>query len=210
MKFSKDFKEAISHLPDKEKDKLILRLLKKDLRLANRLEFELLSEKSIEDKRAEVENNILTKAAETAEYFHSLGYLNMDVRSLSGEISEYVYTTKDKFGEVYLNLKMINKVLSVNKNNINNAAINPSARKFFTAVIARAYKILILTTKLHEDFYLDLESEFNSLGNTITEMPNLMRVAIYNSFDVNWLLNFQIPEDIVEFHKELRQSGYLK
>lgn len=210
MKFSKDFKEAISLLPDKEKDKLILRLLKKDLKLADRLEFELLSEKSIEDKRTEIENGILIKAAKTAEYFHSLGYLNTDVRSLSGEISVYVYTTKDKFGEVYLNLKMINKVLSVNKDNINNAGINSSARKFFTAVIARAYKILILTSKLHEDLYIELENEFNSLGNTIANIPNLMHVAIYNSFDVNWLLGFKIPEDIVENHKDLRQNGYLR
>ena len=40
MTFDKDFKEAISHLPSSEKDKLILRLLKKDLVLANRLYFE--------------------------------------------------------------------------------------------------------------------------------------------------------------------------
>lgn len=210
MKFSKEFKEAISHLTGKEKDKLILRLLKKDIKLANRLEFELLSEKSIEDRRLEVEHRILEKASKTADYFHSVGYLNMDVRSISGEISEHVYTTKDKFGEVYLNLKMINEVLSVNQQNFRRAANNNSSRKFYTAVIARAFKILILISKLHEDFHLDLEDELNRFGSLFLDTPPLMDTAIFNGLDVNWLLKFEIPEDIIHYHKDLRQKGYLR
>jgi hypothetical protein len=210
MKFSKEFKEAISHLPDKEKDKLLLRLLKKDLGLANRLEFELLSDLSIGDKREEVKKQILQKAAKTAQYFHSVGYLNMDVRELSGMISEHVYTTKDKFGEVYLNLIMINEILSVNQQHLSDFSRNSSARKFYTAVIARAFKILILISKLHEDFHVELEDELNRFGNLIGDNPNLMDTAIFNGLDVNWLLQFRIPEDIVEFHKDLRQRGYLR
>ena len=42
MKFSPEFKAAISDLPSAEKDKLIFRLLKKDENLANRIYFELL------------------------------------------------------------------------------------------------------------------------------------------------------------------------
>ena len=49
--FHKEFKEALSRLPSKEKDKLILRLLKKDLVLANRLLFELLSTNTVEEER---------------------------------------------------------------------------------------------------------------------------------------------------------------
>lgn len=52
MKFDKKFKEAISHLESQEKDKLIFRLLKHDLNLANRLYFELLSTKTVDEKRA--------------------------------------------------------------------------------------------------------------------------------------------------------------
>lgn len=208
MKFSKDFKEAISHLPGKEKDKLILRLLKKDIKLANRLEFELLSENSIEDRRNEVEQRILDKATKTADYFHSVGYLNMDVRYLSGEITEHVYTTKDKFGEVYLNLKMINEVLSVNQQNL--LTNNSSARKFYTAIIARAFKILILISKLHQDFHVDLEDELRQFGELILDTPPLMDTAIFNGLDVNWLLKFEIPEDIIDYHKDLRQRGYLR
>ena len=210
VKYSKEFKEAISHLTDKEKDKLILRLLKKDPKLANRLMFELVSDQTIEERREEVEERILTKADDTAKYFHSVGYLNMDVRYLSGEISEHVYNTKDKFGEVYLNLKMINQILSVNHDNFKNLRHNSSSRKFYTAVIARAFKILILISKLHEDHWMELEEELNKFGNLIGDNHNLMETAIFNGLDVNWLLKLNIPKDIVEYHKDLRQQGYLK
>jgi hypothetical protein len=134
----------------------------------------------------------------------------MDVRELSGMISEHVYTTKDKFGEVYLNLIMINEILSVNQQHLSDFSRNSSARKFYTAVIARAFKILILISKLHEDFHVELEDELNRFGNLIGDNPNLMDTAIFNGLDVNWLLQFRIPEDIVEFHKDLRQRGYLR
>jgi hypothetical protein len=210
MKYSKEFKEAISHLPDKEKDKLILRLLKKDIKLANRLVFELVSDQTIEERREEIEERIIKKADDTAKHFHSVGYLNMHVRYLSGEISEHVYNTKDKFGEVYLNLKMINQILSVNHDNIENLKNNSSSHKFFIAVIARAYKLLILISKLHEDHWIELEEELNRFGNLIGKNHKLMQTAIFNGLDVNWLLQFNIPEDIVEYHKDLRQQGYLK
>ena len=48
--FENDFKKAIQNLPSQEKDKLILRLLKWDLALANRLYFELVDTDTAEDK----------------------------------------------------------------------------------------------------------------------------------------------------------------
>ena len=44
--FDKEFKTAIENLPSTEKDKLIFRLLKKDLDLVNRLYFELVDTES--------------------------------------------------------------------------------------------------------------------------------------------------------------------
>ena len=65
MKFDDDFKREIANLPYKEKDKLILRLLKKDYILANRLYFELISTDSIQDRRLVMEDkktNTIKKA----------------------------------------------------------------------------------------------------------------------------------------------------
>ena len=55
MILPKELKEAITHLSSTEKDKLIFRLLKKDLALANRLLFELVSSETVEEKRKKIQ-----------------------------------------------------------------------------------------------------------------------------------------------------------
>lgn len=209
MKFSKEFKEAISHLPAKEKDKLLFRLLKKDLILAKRLEFELISPQTVDERRAEMKQSITEEVQRISANFYSPGYLNMDIRYISGSITEHVKITKDKFGEASLNLHLLIEVLKGNSQNISNQSFH-KARKLCVAIIARAYKILLLIYKLHEDYFIDLEDELKELGLLIGKNHYLMKHAIFNGFDVNWLIQGEIPEDIVEFHKDLKSKGYLK
>lgn len=144
MIFDKEFKEALSYLPSKEKDKLIIRLLKKDTTLANRLYFELLDSRSVDEKRFDMEKRIKKRIHSFSKYESSPGYLMMDLRDISGEITEHVKIAKDKFGEVSLNLLMLNETLA-----IQNASIlkytQGKARKFCIYIIARSFKILILT-----------------------------------------------------------------
>lgn len=207
--YPKEFKEAISNLPSKEKDKLILRLLKKDLVLANRLLFELVNTDTVDQQRKIVQNRIKNQIQRATDTFYSPGYLNLDVRYMSGEINEHVSITKDKFGEAFLNLWMIVNVLKQNNKNIL-ASNYQKARKFCVAVIARAFKILILIDKLHDDYFMDFQQLLLEFGNQISENKYLMDTAIKNGFDVNWLLNADIPENIVAIHREIRAHGFLK
>jgi len=48
------------------------------------------------------------------------------------------------------------------------------------------------------------------LGALIIDNKFLMKEAIRNGFDVNWLLNAEIPEDISIIHKQIRAAGFLK
>ncbi|MDT0647198.1 hypothetical protein RM545_10905 [Zunongwangia sp. F260] len=208
MKFDNEFKEAISHLPDKEKDKLILRLLKKDLNLANRLHFELVSTITVEERRDKMKKRIIAEAKNMGERFYSVGYLNMEIRSLSGEISEHVQITKDKIGEASLNLLLLLEVLKYNNNNI--ILGRPAkVRKLCIAIIARVFKILILINKMHEDYLLEFEENLRDLGLLIGENSHLMKFAIQHGLDVNWLIQGEIPDDIIEIHKDLKERGYL-
>ena len=59
MDFDPEFKRALELLPGKEKDKLILRLLKKDLKLASKLRFELVDTDSVQDKREKLKSAII-------------------------------------------------------------------------------------------------------------------------------------------------------
>jgi len=209
MTFPKEFKEAISHLPSAEKDKLILRLLKKDLNLANRLLFELVDDRTVDDRRAEMEKRVKDRISRATETFWTTGYLKMDMRYLSGEITDHVRMTKDKYGEASLNLLMLNEVLTLNSHRI--LDVTPSkARKICVYIIARSFKILLIIQKLHEDYFIDFEDGLKTLGGLIGKNDYLMQAAIHNGFDVNWLLQTEIPEDIADIHKDLRSRGYLK
>lgn len=207
--FSKEFKKAIQELPSIEKDKLLFRLLKKDLDLANRLHFELVDTETVEDKRKTFEEIMIKKINQFTKQFYSIGYLLQDTRYLSGDINQHVKITKDKFGEISLNIKMLNHLLLLNNEKIK----NQSYVKSYTMciyIIARTYKILILIKAIDEDYFLDLKDDLATLGAFISDNSLLMKTAINNELDINWLITGEIPENIVAFHKNLRQRGFLK
>lgn len=209
MVLPKDLKEAISNLPSTEKDKLIFRLLKKDLNLANRLLFELVSNQTIEGEREKIKKQLTKIVERSTLHFYSPGYLNWDVREMSGMITEHVSRTKDKYGEISLNLYMIIEILERHRENILRSQPR-KAEKFCTAVIARAFKILLLIKKMHEDYFVEFEDDLQKFGKLIGDNDYLMQTALFNGFDVNWLIKGNIPDDIEKIHKDLRQRGYLR
>lgn len=209
MKFDNEFKKAISQLSSSEKDKLILRLLKRDLVLVNQLYFQLLSDESADEKRVKLEKRILKRIDLASERFWSLGYLMMDMRDISGEITDHVRTTKDKFGEPKLQLLMLIEILKRNNTRIKNAKTKDSY-KISIYIIARSFKILILISALDKDYFMEFRDELIELGKLITNNDILMQAAVHNGFDINWLTQAEIPEDIVAIHKNIRAMGFLK
>jgi len=207
--FNQEFKKAIQELPSAEKDKLIFRLLKKDRDLTNRLHFELVDTETVEDKRITFEIVMLKKIDHFTERFYSVGYLLQDTRYVSGDISEHVKITKDKFGEISLNIKMLNHLLLLNNERIQSQSYG-KAYTMCIYVIARAFKILILIKAIDDDYFLDFKEDLEKLGILIGKNSLLMKTAINNGLDVNWLISAEIPEDIVAYHKNIRQQGFLK
>jgi len=204
-----DFKRALQELPEKEKDKLIFRLLRKDLDLAEKLYFELVDTDSIEDKRRIMEINISKQIHRFSENFHSLDYISIEMRNISGKISHHVKITKDKFGEISLNLQMLNEVIEQNDFSLTHSKPQKST-KFYNYVIVRTFKILLLIQALHEDFLLDFKEDLNRLGVNISKDKMLLKTANYNSLDINWILEAEIPENILQIHKEIKAAGFLK
>lgn len=207
--FSKEFKQAIQELPSTEKDKLIFRLLKKDMDLVNRLHFELVDVETVEDKRMAFEKAMLKKIKHYSEQFYSVGYLLQDTRYMSGEINDHVKITKDKFGEVSLNIKMLIQLLKINNERIQ-AYTYSKSYTLCIYVIARAFKILLLIKAIDEDYFIDFKEDLALLGELIGQNSMLMRTAINNGLDINWLLSGEIPSDIVAIHKDIRANGFLK
>ncbi|WCM40827.1 hypothetical protein MG290_07520 [Flavobacterium sp. CBA20B-1] len=209
MILPKELKEAITHLSSTEKDKLIFRLLKKDLALANRLLFELVSTETVEEKRKKLEESLSFEIDRAVKHFYSPGYLSMDVRYMSGMITEHVQITKDKFGDPYLNLHLLNGLIP--KLNKTLETYPPQkANKFYVPALARIFKILMNISKFHEDEQYEFTESLNQLGMCIGENPGFMKAAINNGLDVNWLIHAEIPKDIVAIHKNIREMGFLR
>ncbi len=152
-----DFKKALQELSDKEKDKLILRLLRRDMDLAEKLYFELVDTDTIEDKRRILESTISKSIQRFSENYHSLDYIAVEMRSISGKISHHVKITKDKFGEISLNLQMLNETIEQNTFSLSHSKPQKS-NKFYNYVIVRAFKILLLIDALHEAHQLKAKS----------------------------------------------------
>lgn len=209
MTFDPEFKKALQLLPDNEKDKLILRLLKHDLNLANKLRFELVDTDSVEDKREQLKTRMIKRIQWASERYYSPGILLMDVRDISGEINEHVSITKDKFGEISLNCMMLRQLLELNNERIGAEAYD-KAYTLCIYIVTRIFKILMLIQKQHEDLHIEFREDVEANGKLIGNNRHLMKAAIPNGLDVNWLIRFEIPKNIAAIYKTLRESGLLK
>ena len=211
MIFDKEFKDAICRLPSAEKDKLIFRLLKKDLNLANQLLFELVSSDSKESRRRKTKAKIVNIIAQIKQHckYSTPGLLLMEMRDTSGIINEHVNITKDKYGEIYLQIFVLNEFLQI----YNEYFKGSSPEKTHTLniyCVAKAFKIMILLKKMHEDVTADFAGYLEKTGQLFGNNSGLMHTAIHNGLDVNWMIDNKIPNNIVEIEKALRQRGYLK
>ena len=208
MTIDPELKKALQLLPEAEKDKLILRLLKHDLHLANQLRFALVETDSVQDKREELKKRIIKRIELVTERYYSVGYLLMDVRDISGEINEHVSITKDKLGEISLNCLMLRQLLELNNERIG-AETYGKAYTLCIYIIARIFKILMLIQKQHEDLHIEFSEDIETIGKLIGKNHLLMKTAIQNGLDVNWLIQFEIPKNIVDIYRNLRKNRQL-
>lgn len=211
MKIDKEFKRALSELPNSEKDKLVMRLLRRDHKLAKRLHYELIGDFSKEDLRDDFFTNT-KKEFDAIKSFgkYKPGYLSMSLRILSGEISSYLFTTKDKYGEALMNLYLLNTAFEYFSEEINTHYQTVKGNKLAVYIVNKAFNTRILIHKLDNDLFNDFQDDLIQLGRHFGNNHGMMDTSIFHGFDVNWLMNEEVPEDIEGIQKDLRKRGYLK
>ena len=209
MKFHDDFKAALALLPSKEKDKLLWRLIKRDELLARRLEFELLAPYDAIDKRNELAELIQDRISSVVGRRERLAAVLSQFRYLSGDITRHVYITKDKIGEILLNFILLQQALQL--------LSNPSylfggrvTQKYVMYMLNKLYRTCMLVSKLHIDYHIELEDDAHKLGEIMQTNPDLMKYVKHHKFNVNWLIDFDIPDDLDEYYKAVKQQGLLK
>ncbi|MEM1134371.1 MAG: hypothetical protein AAGI07_00930 [Bacteroidota bacterium] len=160
-KLSKELEAAIRAMPEPEKDKILLRLIRKDRLLIKKLQFELLSDEiKMKENREELISSI--KHMSKVGYSHTPGLLMMDMRDFSGSINEHVKVTKDKYDEVVLNLVLVNEFF---KNNYERVLVGKERRadSFARYVCKKADTVLKKLSKMHEDYHLEFEEDVNEM-----------------------------------------------
>lgn len=186
-KLSVALKTAIADLSDAEKNKLLYRLIPSNSKLVDRLEFELLeSGVSPEERREEIQARIEEGLEHAEKTYYSPGYFLMDLRNLSGEITRHVQATKDKYGDISLNLQLLTGALS----RCGNRMLEQPPRKSETLrnyIVRRSLKLIRLLDNMHEDLRMDFQPEMQTLGDLIAENRYLMITAEYLGLEVERL-----------------------
>lgn len=208
MEYSKEFKQALSEFSPIEKDRLIFRLLKKDKLLSKKLYFELIDPETTDDKRNAMEEIISARVSEISRYVANQKYFLVLIRKLSAEITEHVKITTDKFGDVYLNLFLVNKVLEHNEK-LGRQRFD-AVYKLYIYLINKVIKALIQIKKLDEDYWMEFDELLSDIDFQIHETLYLEKLCINNSFDFNWLKSENIPDHLDLIFKEIKSQGFLR
>ena len=208
MEYSKEFKAALSEFTPIEKDRLIFRLLKKDKLLSKKLYFELIDQETTDDKRNAMEELIEERILLASKYISNSKYFLVLIRKLSAEITEHVKITTDKFGDVYLNLFLVNKILQYN-DKLNRERFD-NIYKLYIYLINKLAKALITIKKLDEDYWLEFDEILSDIDFQIHETLYLEKLCMNNGFDFNWLKSENIPDDLDLIIKDIKSQGFLR
>ncbi|MCC3216669.1 deoxyuridine 5'-triphosphate nucleotidohydrolase [Chryseobacterium sp. X308] len=208
MEYSKEFKAALSAFSGTEKDKLIFRLLRKDKLLSKKLYFELIDPETTDDKRNAMEEHVEEQVLLASKYVGNAKYFLSVVRKISAEITEHVKITTDKFGEVSLNLLLVNKVLE-NNGDLSRQRFD-NVYKLYIYIINKIFKSLVLIKKLDEDYWMEIDENLRDTQNKVLENPYLQKLCINNGLDFNWFECDRIPDNIDQIMKDIKSQGFLR
>lgn len=166
MKLSehKDLKNAITDLPNKEKDKLLLRLIAKDKVLTEHLHYKLLeTEIDLEDRKEKIKADV-TEQLEDLERLNAKEAL-VKVRKMITSVNHFYRVTKDAVGEVELKIFILLSIpLSYRKSIFGYR----DYMFLFTSYFIKTTEVTINKfNKLHEDLQFDLSENLNELLHKI-------------------------------------------
>ncbi|MCD0479527.1 deoxyuridine 5'-triphosphate nucleotidohydrolase [Chryseobacterium sp. LC2016-29] len=208
MEYSKEFKTALSQLSSIEKDRLIFRLLRKDEILSKKLYFELIDEETVDKKRDAMEEIIKEKVEYASKYISNQKYFIVLIRKISAQITEHVKVTTDKFGDISLNLLLINEILESNEK-LSRQRFN-DVYKLYLYIINKIVKALALTKKLDEDYWMEIDEYLSVAHEKIIANIYLEKLFINNGIDFNWLNIERIPDNFDLIIKDIKNQGFLK
>lgn len=166
----KELKAEIKSLPEKEKDKLLLRLIARDKVLTEHLHFMLLeNEEDLLNRFREVKEGIDKGLSELLE--NKKGNAKdtlLKMRKLTTCINHHFKVTKDTMTELDLRIHLLQKVPIAFKGDVFSPMYKFNER-LNTYFVKAALSLLNKFYKLHEDVQFDMKESINTI---LTKMYN--------------------------------------
>src|SRR5690606_3138068 len=160
-KIAQVLQEAILGLPQKEKDKLLLRLIRKNKTLINQLHFQLLEDEDDllarrDGTLAELDGILyLMDTRLGSKRYYTAKDLLKALRALSGIVNQHVLITKDKVGELELRLHILSETFRMAPEYFQETAFGNE--KLLQYAAGRIKNLLTSFEKLHEDLQYDYQ-----------------------------------------------------
>jgi len=176
-KIADELKEAILNMPQKEKDKLLIRLVAKEPPLLAKLTHQLLEDEVDMERRRD---EIMQEMEDTftregfAFWTHTPGLVMMVMRDFSGDINKHVKVTKDKYGEIALLTRLVNMPYRAQYKLL--ADKQHRADKFAAYSCRKAQIVFNKIKKFDRDYYLDFEKEVNEMLSHLKKYPPSARL----------------------------------
>ena len=85
-----------------------------------------------------------------------------------------------------------------------------ATQKYIIYMLNKLYRTSMLVNKLHTDYHIELEDDAQKLGKIMQANPDLMKYVTHHKFNINWLIDFDIPEDLDAYFKAVQQQGLLR
>lgn len=189
-----ELKKAILSLPQREKDKLLIRLINKDKLLIKQLHFQLLENEDDLTIRTEELHHLLSRSFErTANYIHNKPHprnykrLMAELRTYSGYINEYAYITKHLANEIQLRLLVLNRCFELYPELFQH---DPSGgnKKLLAYQANRIKYAWTKFEKLHEDLRFDLSNSMDQalhFAHSCALAPLLLAAGISEKVDLS-------------------------
>ena len=161
-----ELKKAILELSQKEKDKLLVRLISKDKMLMKQLHFQLLeNEYDLEERIVKLRQQLVqlfdlgrTQVANIPQHSNFIA-LSKLVKQASGLVNEHEKVTKDKTSEAECRFYILKRVIDEYER-LFESSYQSAAHKLHKYITGRIKHAVGKYDKLHEDFQFDYREDF--------------------------------------------------
>ena len=166
-----ELKEAVLNLPQKEKDKLLVRLVGKDKMLLKQLHFQLLEDQYDLEERIEKLKERLTalfaegrNSVKNIPAYSNYKELQALIRQASGMVNEHEKVTKDKYSEVECRIYILTEAVRRYPRLFEPTAVH-TGLKLRAYMSSRIKATATKFDKLHEDLQFDLQEGMEEVLN---------------------------------------------